>query len=498
MPVIQENTKHITVPEKSAPAAVAMEVSEWATMMEEAIMISRTYPYTSVDIRYAIQVIMSREDNLSIQEGATEVIRRQVKVYSVDGREMTKEQISALELHELAKLAGAQGVVTERDKDTLVQNVVERGVVVRMKEQQVPVPTLAFRVIKSGVPFAFFDLRDSDSMTVSTQHKNRKQVESLLTQVDEFLKNGSIYKGTAINGSIDDPNSEELYYDPFSTIKSEEVVLSQENLENIKGLILNPMEFPTWELSKRTFLWAGDYGTGKTITTALVAQFALQQNYTVIRAKASDNLDDAFTLARRLEPSLVLIEDAEVLSSSTKSEVSDLLEQFDGLTAKSRKVFTILTTNDYTQITKGMTRPGRIDGMFFFEYWDRESVKEFYSVRRGNPATMHLLGHTLDEDFEEKVRFIPKDDLDYDAIADATEGFTPAFHGEVDRRAKSFCLGRKNTMPESQDYVRAARSLKRQFGIFSDQSADIKEDTLGEVFTEIVSSGVKKHFEMQN
>lgn len=478
--------KHILVPEDRDPAGVAIEVSEWANHMEQTVAVGKKFPHTSVDVRHAIWQVTLRYEDITIQEGAMEEIRRQLKVYRLpDGKEINSDEIAALELTELAQRASASGVLTEANRDELIAKVIDSGVVVRMQEVQVGIPSMYFEMRNSGKPFALFDLRDEKKIEVQVRQKHKKIIEDFLHEVEEYLKSGSIYKNAAINGDIEDPNSSELYYDPFSTVRSEDVVLSTENLDNIRGLILNPMEFPTKELAKRSFLWAGDYGTGKSITTALVAQFAIQQGYTVIRAKANGDLDKTFEVARRFEPSLVLIEDAEVLSSTTRSEVSDLLEQFDGLTAKARRVYTILTTNDHTQITKGMTRPGRIDGMFFFESLDEEGVKELYSVFHGNPASRDLLNYQFEASEE--------DTLDLDAIYAETKEYTPAFHGEVAKRAKSFCLGRKGK-PATADYVRAARSLKRQHDIFMQSSAEVRDDHLEKLFQEVVTKGVQEYY----
>lgn len=481
-----KKTKNILVPEELDPARAAVEVSEWANWMEQPMVVQKVFPYTSVDVRHAIMKVIDRYSDINIQEGAMEEIRRQIKVYRLpDGTELNADQIAELELVELANRAGAEGVLTEDNRADLIKKVIDTGMLVRMHETQVGIPSEHFEMRKNGTSFALFDLRDTKRIEVHVRQKHKKIIEELLKEVEGFLKSGSIYKGTAINGDIDEPNSPELYYDPFATVRSEDVVLSTENLDNIRGLILNPMEFPTKALAKRTFLWAGDYGTGKSITTALVAQFALAHGYTVIRAKANGNLDKTFQVARRFEPSLVLIEDAEVLSSTTRSEVSDLLEQFDGLTSKARRVYTILTTNDHKQITKGMTRPGRIDGMFFFESLDEEGVKELYSVFHGNPASRDLLNY--------KFEVSDEDTLDLDAIYTETKEFTPAFHGEVAKRAQSFCLGRKGK-PATADYVRAARSLKRQFAIFSESSAEVRDDHLEALFKEVVKTGVSEYY----
>lgn len=61
-------SKNILVPEKLDPARAAIEVSEWANWMEQTVTVQKTFAHTSVDVRHAIQRVIARYDDLTIQE----------------------------------------------------------------------------------------------------------------------------------------------------------------------------------------------------------------------------------------------------------------------------------------------------------------------------------------------------------------------------------------------------------------------------------------------
>ena len=72
MTVKQDNkTKNILVPEKLDPARAAVEVSEWANWMEQSVTVQKVFAHTSVDVRHAIQKVVSKYQDLTIQEGSS-------------------------------------------------------------------------------------------------------------------------------------------------------------------------------------------------------------------------------------------------------------------------------------------------------------------------------------------------------------------------------------------------------------------------------------------
>src|SRR5690606_5583415 len=174
-------SKNILVPEKLDPARAAIEVSEWANWMEQTVTVQKVFSHTSVDVRHAIQRVIARYDDLTIQEGAMEEIRRQLKVYRLpDGKEMNSDEIAALELTDLAQRAAASGVLTENNRNTLIAQVIATGVVVRMQEVTVGIPSMYFEMRNNGVPFALFDLRDLKRVEVQVKQKHKQIIEDLL------------------------------------------------------------------------------------------------------------------------------------------------------------------------------------------------------------------------------------------------------------------------------------------------------------------------------
>ncbi|NIS12736.1 MAG: AAA family ATPase, partial [Thermoplasmata archaeon] len=80
-----------------------------------------------------------------------------------------------------------------------------------------------------------------------------------------------------------------------------------------------------------------------------------------------DNVYDAMKTARLYQPAVVFYEDVDTIAQGDQTQghvaVTQLLDIFDGLTAKSTKILAILTTNHPEKIHKGMVRPGRLDAV---------------------------------------------------------------------------------------------------------------------------------------
>jgi ATP-dependent 26S proteasome regulatory subunit len=132
-------------------------------------------------------------------------------------------------------------------------------------------------------------------------------------------------------------------------------------------------------------------------------------------------------LARLLQPSIVVLEDADLIARSRESlpnpmqEVllNRLLNEMDGLREDAEILF-ILTTNHPESLEAALTsRPGRIDQAIEFPLPDDD----------GRRKLVALYGRDLEVS-----------DQVADAIVKRSEGVSPAFIKELMRRSAQFCL----------------------------------------------------------
>lgn len=195
--------------------------------------------------------------------------------------------------------------------------------------------------------------------------------------------------------------------------------------------------------TKKGLLFYGPPGTGKTHTIHYLAGALPGHTTLLITAEQVGLLDEYMTLARLLQPSIVVIEDADLIArdrarmNSPCEEVllNKLLNEMDGLRAEADVLF-VLTTNRPEALEAALaSRPGRIDQAIEFPLPDdggRRKLVRLYSAGAG----------LSDETVEAVVR--------------RTERVSAAFIKEIMRRSAQFRLERGGDGPVELSDVEAA------------------------------------------
>jgi hypothetical protein len=214
------------------------------------------------------------------------------------------------------------------------------------------------------------------------------------------------------------------------TVRREEVILPPKTLalldRNVSSFIRARSHIKRLGLSgKKGLLFYGPPGTGKTHTIHYLASQLPEHTTLLITAEQVGLLDEYFRLARFLQPSMVVVEDVDLIArareqmGSVCEEVllNKLLNEMDGLREDADVLF-ILTTNRPDQLEPALaSRPGRIDQAIEFPLPDekgRSKLVELYA--RG----LELPGELVD------------------LIVRRTKGASPAFIKELMRRAAQF------------------------------------------------------------
>lgn len=184
----------------------------------------------------------------------------------------------------------------------------------------------------------------------------------------------------------------------------------------IKGLGLS---------AKKGLLFYGPPGTGKTHTIHYLATQLPEHTTLLITAEQVGLLGEYVRLARFLQPSMVVVEDVDLIARaredmrSALEEVvlNKLLNEMDGLREDADVIF-ILTTNRPDQLEHALTsRPGRIDQAIEFSLPDEQGRARLVTLySRGLELSPELLDH----------------------IVRRTRGASPAFIKELMRRAAQF------------------------------------------------------------
>ena len=183
------------------------------------------------------------------------------------------------------------------------------------------------------------------------------------------------------------------------------------------------------QATKKGLLFYGPPGTGKTHTIHYLARALTGHTTLLISAEQVALLAEYMTLARLLQPSMVIIEDVDLIArdrtemDSPCEEVllNKLLNEMDGLKEDADILF-ILTTNRPEQLERALaSRPGRIDQAIEFPLPDEAGRRKL--------VALYSQGVTLSSSVvDETVR--------------RTEGVSPAFIKELMRRTVQFHIER--------------------------------------------------------
>jgi hypothetical protein len=211
------------------------------------------------------------------------------------------------------------------------------------------------------------------------------------------------------------------------------------------------------QATKKGLLFYGPPGTGKTLTIHYLAGALEGHTTLLISAEQVGLLGEYMTLARLLQPSVVVLEDVDLIArersqmNSACEEVllNKLLNEMDGLKAEADVLF-VLTTNRPEALEAALaSRPGRVDQAIEFPLPDEEGRDKLVRLYAGGVGLA-----------EEVVR----------AVVERTEGVSAAFIKELMRRAVQFHLEREGARRvEWEDVERALDEM-----LFSGGSLNLK------------------------
>lgn len=201
---------------------------------------------------------------------------------------------------------------------------------------------------------------------------------------------------------------------------------------------LRPRLVALGQSGRKGLLFHGPPGTGKTHTIRYLAGRLPDHTTLLVTGGQVGFLGEYFTLARLLQPAMLVVEDADLIARQREEMggpceevlLNQLLNEMDGLSPDAA-LFVILTTNRPQVLETALTqRPGRIDQAIEFPLPDARGRRALSNLYRGR---------------------LELDDRVADEIVRRTEGVSAAFLKELMRRLAQVAV-------ESGDDTRLTRA----------------------------------------
>ncbi|MGK3200627.1 AAA family ATPase [Amycolatopsis sp. MEPSY49] len=244
-------------------------------------------------------------------------------------------------------------------------------------------------------------------------------------RVERLMARHDVLRGQVLAfGASENRGNDLLTFLPRPTLTGEEVVLPEGVLDAIERHTVGIAEHGERLLAagqhlKRGLLLHGPPGTGKTHTVRYLMSRLPGTTVVILTGTAMRFVAKAAALARRLQPSVVVVEDVDLIAQD-RSYGPDahpllftLLDAMDGVGGDADVTF-LLTTNRAGALERALAdRPGRVD----------LAVEIPLPDAAGREALLRLYARGL------------KLTADLAPIVEATEGVTASFAKELLRRA---------------------------------------------------------------
>lgn len=272
-----------------------------------------------------------------------------------------------------------------------------------------------------------------------------------LSMLEKAVSTSASYRGKVLSLEGGSPYTGmvgQLAVHRLPTVSREDVILPEKTLalldKNVvqfaaKSAALKAMGQST----KKGLLLYGPPGTGKTHTIRYLAGCLPKHTTLLVTAEQIWNIGEYFTLARLLQPSIMVIEDVDLIARHREDMhnpaqellLNKLLNELDGLRPDA-EIFFLLTTNRPDALEEALaSRPGRVDQAVEFPMPDEDGRRKLVSLYAG--------GMKVDSEISKH-------------LVDKTQGVSAAFIKELMRRIAQYNVERKGGGKVSMDDCSAA------------------------------------------
>jgi len=386
--------------------------------LQDLVTASRIFPATAqVDVQVSLEKLFSDRSNVDLLGLHTQFMHETLTVAHVLANAHYPVVIGPLQ-HEEIDIG-----------ETLPARCLHQGLWLS-REHSLPFALLLSREMRYGQAAG-----THIEVAVPPGEMGSKLSRLLLDQLESLVKRTASYRGKVISLETPDRYSGHggaLRVHKLRSVLREEVILPERTIQlldrNIGEFIRQREQLQKLGLPiKKGLLFYGPPGTGKTHTIHYLASQLPDHTTFLVTAEQVALLDQYFQLARFLQPSMIVIEDVDLIARAREtmhgpceeSLLNKLLNEMDGLREDAAILF-VLTTNRPEHLESALaSRPGRIDQAIEFPLPDERGRRQLVSL--------YACGLPLDSEVVE-------------LIVKKTEKASAAFIKELMRRAAQFYL----------------------------------------------------------
>ncbi len=236
------------------------------------------------------------------------------------------------------------------------------------------------------------ETRPYSKAKVEVMARQKSEGESFLADIRLAIRKSSIYRGRTLTLSQDVYGAMQIKFHGMPAIGRENIILPQGLLERIERQTVRFGEHAARLQSagrhlRRGILLHGPPGAGKTLTAMYLASALKSRTVILLTGMMVGLLQRCCALARWLQPSIVILEDVDLIAEDRTRLLGgaapllvELLNEMDGLADDADIIF-LLTTNRPEVLEPALAaRPGRIDQAFEIPLPDSHGRRRLFQL----------------------------------------------------------------------------------------------------------------------